>query len=413
MKASSAPSARAASRPSSGEGAFLPAVKMIDAPEGRRSRRGRARPRPGPRGRCAAARPAGRRSRWRCRGGPSTRAPRRLPCGSRPPCAAAAGARPSWPPGRRARRGRRGRARRGPATSDAAPGTSGSGSPIIAVSGVAGRDVAVHGARTGGPHDHVGVLAGHRGGQRRGALVGDEQRVDGELTHGLVVVVDRLDQQLVGAGGLALGEHLGGLDAEVGVLAGQRGAEGLEADALGALEGEVEGLLAHAGVGVGEQLEQQRPGPALGDLADDLVERLAAQVGVQALEREAQAAGTGAADLEAERGLEGLAAHGLAGVAEGSLEQCDRLGAALLLELLDEQVEAAAAHVLVVGAEARGRDGERHGVLEAGERGEGRVAHAGVAVAQHQAQAGRAARVTELGQGLAGVDADAGGALTR
>jgi hypothetical protein len=130
----------------------------------------------------------------------------------------------------------------------------------------------VHGAGAGGPHDHVGVLARHRGGQGLVALA-DQQRIDGELADRLVVVVDGFNQQLVGAGGLALGEHLGGLDAQVGVLAGERGAQGLEADALGALEGEVEGLLAHAGVGVGEQLEQQRPGPGLGDLADDLVER--------------------------------------------------------------------------------------------------------------------------------------------
>jgi hypothetical protein len=84
---------------------------------------------------------------------------------------------------------------------------------------------------------------------------------------------------------------------------------------------------------------------------------LAAHVGVQALERRTAGCRAAAADLEAERGLEGLGADRLAGVAERSLEQGDRGGVALLLELLDEQVEAAAAHVLVLGEQAGLGDG--------------------------------------------------------
>ena len=169
---------------------------------------------------------------------------------------------------------------------------------------------------------------------------------------------------------------------------------------------EIERLAPHGCVRVGEELEQQRRGPRLLDAAHDLAQHLAAHVGVDALEREAQRRGPGAADLQRQRCLEGLAAHACGAVVERALQQRHRLGVALgvLLQVADQQGQPAAAHV-VGGRQQAGLGGAQRGLLlEAGQGGEGGVAHLAAGVAEHLPEALGSPRIAELGERLARLD---------
>src|SRR6185503_4798258 len=110
-----------------------------------------------------------------------------------------------------------------------------------------------------------------------------------------------------GAVDAALAEHLDRLELEVAVAPAEGRGQGLGRLALGALLRKLERLGSHLRVGVCEELEQEPVRPRLGDAAHHLAEDLAPDLGVDAAKREAERARAAAADLEAERGLEGLA----------------------------------------------------------------------------------------------------------
>ena len=134
--------------------------------------------------------------------------------------------------------------------------------------------------RSRSPDDDVGVGARHRRDEGPVGLV-DQEGVDRHPPDLGVVIAGRCRQQLLDAGRLALAEDLRGGQAEIGIGPAERRPQRLLANTAGPLHRELKGLRADARIGVGEELQEQLPGPSLLDLTDHLAEHLAANVGVR------------------------------------------------------------------------------------------------------------------------------------
>ena len=211
---------------------------------------------------------------------------------------------------------------------------------------------ASHGARC--PHANIRVLALHRLDEQR-VRVSADQRIDSASAHALRVIVERDHQQLLEVIELARGEVLDRHQANVLVAARERRGERLLASILlGLLERVLEGVAAKLGLGILEELEQHLPGPVILVLRHHLDQHVEAHVRVDALVAKAKRGLGAAADLDAQARLERLGAHGLEVVVERAAEE---LGGDLLvlaafgLEDLDEHLQAALSHVLVLGGE--------------------------------------------------------------
>jgi hypothetical protein len=259
-----------------------------------------------------------------------------------------------------------------------------------------GRGVAVPRERRGGAHANIGPVALERLRQLPLRVVVHE-RVDGQQANVAVGVVNRLQQHLLRGLRVLLDERLDREFARVGVLRAEGRVE--NRDLLVLLGRELERLAPQPGIGVVEELVQQRRGPLFLLLSRHFGQRFAAHVGVNGLQREAERGRAAAGDLEVQRGLERFRAHAPRAVVERADEQVPtgfaRSFGRLLLDHLDERFEAAPPHVLV----GRGQPGFGHAqrglVEDFGECGVRRVAHRRLRIEQQRAQAVHGALVVE------------------
>jgi hypothetical protein len=235
-----------------------------------------------------------------------------------------------------------------------------------------------------------------------------DQGAQRQLPHVLVGVGQRLDEQGLGRPRVLLDQGLDREPADVGILRAEGRLQRGQFLVLG--DRGRERLLAQRRLGVVVELQQQVPRPGLLDLGQHLGQHLLANVGVNALEDEAQRVQAAPGHVEVQRGLERLLAYARGAVVEGAGEQLQgrahlRGVAGGFPQEADEGFEAAAAHVLEGGVQPRGRGVQRLGGLEPGQRGEGRVTDGGLRVVQQRPQPVAGPRVFEGGQRPADLDA--------
>ena len=264
--------------------------------------------------------------------------------------------------------------------------------------------ISVPGECLGRAEPDVGVRVLHRLGQCRQG-VGVDQRLHRQEPDLAVLVLERPDQQRLRRGRVLLDQLVDGPLAEVGIARSQRRLEELEP--LRLLEGELERLAAERRVGIVEELEQKVPAPGLADLGHRLGEHLAADVRVDAPQGEPECTRAGPARLDSQRRLERLGPDRREAVVERTGQQRQggfgrgfvraRTPDGALADLLDQDLEPAAAHVFMRGVQARLGGRQRVGLVQSGHRGEGGIADLGLRVVEHRAEPLRRARVVERG----------------
>src|SRR5262249_10278310 len=166
-----------------------------------------------------------------------------------------------------------------------------------------------------------------------------------------LLIVECSDQKRLRRGGMLLDQLVDRPLAEVGVARGERRLEELQS--LGLLESEREDVAAERRIGIVDELQEEVPAAGLADLGHRLVEQLAPDVRMDAPHRKPEGARAGSDGGKAQRRLERLGPDAGEAVIQGTGQQLegglDRRAGRDLSELVDQDLEAAAANILMRG----------------------------------------------------------------